>query len=228
MADPTFTDQNTGTTYTSDGGMYYRDSLGTVFTTPQGKSYFGTEPSGSFGQSNYVDSSGTNSGSSYTDSLGNTNFNFNNTPKSSYSPIPYTNSNRTEQSSYTKIATPSCPQNSYYDGVSTCKCNYGYENQGLYCVLKAVSPSCPLYSHRSGDLKTCVCDLGFQMDKNSNICNRIQHESLNSVIPAQKNNTVNFSDSKNRGNLNYDQFAEAIKGAYPEYNHIDNQTLGQV
>lgn len=41
------------------------------------------------------------------------------------------NSN-TYNPSYT--ATPSCPINSYYDGISSCKCNYGYVVSGGSCV----------------------------------------------------------------------------------------------
>lgn len=38
-------------------------------------------------------------------------------------------------SDYTNLfSTPSCPANSYYDGISSCKCSYGYVVKGNQCV----------------------------------------------------------------------------------------------
>lgn len=47
---------------------------------------------------------------------------YNDTSGGSYSP------------SYSYPTTPTCPLNSYYDGISSCKCSYGYSVSGSSCV----------------------------------------------------------------------------------------------
>lgn len=55
---------------------------------------------------------------------------------SGYSPS-YTGSSYTSPSTgsiYTPPSIPTCPLNSYYDGISSCKCSYGYVVNGDACV----------------------------------------------------------------------------------------------
>lgn len=69
-------------------------------------------------------------------------------------------------------STPSCPTNSYYDGISSCKCNYGYVVSGSSCVsadslcydqlgysssYDSLSNSCKCnYGYVIGDYGQCV------------------------------------------------------------------------
>lgn len=64
-------------------------------------------------------------------------------------------------------STPTCPINSYYDGVSSCKCNYGYvigssgrcTSASLVCSQKI-----GLMSQYNSLTKTCECMSGYEFD----------------------------------------------------------------
>lgn len=62
--------------------------------------------------------------------------------------------------------TPTCPINSYYDGVSSCKCNYGYVVSGGSCVSADIQCHQQIgyassYDSLSGN---CKCDSGYALD----------------------------------------------------------------
>lgn len=63
---------------------------------------------------------------------------------------------------YTYPTTPTCPLNSYYDGVASCKCNYGYAVSGSSCVSQDSLCQAELgYSSSYDSLNnTCKCDSG--------------------------------------------------------------------
>lgn len=64
--------------------------------------------------------------------------------------------------SYAYPTTPTCPLNSYYDGVSSCKCNYGYSVSGGSCVSQDSLCWAQLgYSSSYDSLNnTCKCNYG--------------------------------------------------------------------
>ncbi len=66
-------------------------------------------------------------------------------------------------SSYTYPTTPTCPINSYYDGISSCKCNYGYEVSGSSCVSSdSVCWSQTGYSSSYDSVSgNCKCNYGY-------------------------------------------------------------------
>ena len=74
-------------------------------------------------------------------------------PSYNYSPI-YTPS------------TPTCPLHSYYDGISSCKCNYGYVVSGDQCV--SGNTFCRreygLFSSYDSLSKSCECDSGYSLN----------------------------------------------------------------
>ena len=84
---------------------------------------------------------------------------------------------------------PSCPTNSYYDGISSCKCNYGYVVSGGSCV--------------SGD-SVCRADIGFmsRYDGLSNSCKCMVGYSIGStgkceyVSPYKSSYPSLFSDTR--------------------------------
>ncbi len=59
--------------------------------------------------------------------------------------------------------TPSCPVNSYYDGISSCTCNYGYVSNGGSCVSgNSMCYSQTGYNSSYDTIsKTCKCDSGY-------------------------------------------------------------------
>jgi hypothetical protein len=69
-------------------------------------------------------------------------------------------------SSYSYYSTPTCPINSYYDGTSSCKCNYGYVVQGSSCVSGITYCSTKYGYNSSYDSLTnsCKCDNGYSID----------------------------------------------------------------
>jgi len=82
---------------------------------------------------------------------------YNKSSDSSYSSPSY--------SSYTSSypTAPTCPLNSYYDGVSSCKCNYGYSVSGGSCVSQdSLCHNQIGYSSSYDSLNnTCKCDYGY-------------------------------------------------------------------
>lgn len=66
---------------------------------------------------------------------------------------------------YSRPTTPSCPANSYYDGISSCKCSYGYVVSGNSCVYG--SSYCHaehgIFSSYDSLGKSCKCDAGYEM-----------------------------------------------------------------
>lgn len=66
-------------------------------------------------------------------------------------------------SSYSYQSTPTCPANSYYDGISSCKCNFGYLNSGGNCV--SANSLCyqqtGYASSYDSTNNTCKCDTGY-------------------------------------------------------------------
>jgi hypothetical protein len=66
-------------------------------------------------------------------------------------------------SSYSYPSTPTCPLNAYYDGISSCKCNYGYVASGSSCVSGNSMCWDELgYSSSYDSLEnTCKCDYGY-------------------------------------------------------------------
>ena len=63
--------------------------------------------------------------------------------------------------------TPTCPLNSYYDGVSSCKCNYGYTVSGGNCVSQDSLCQSQIGYSSSYDSSnnTCKCDYGYVLNK---------------------------------------------------------------
>lgn len=66
-------------------------------------------------------------------------------------------------SSYSYPTTPTCPLNSYYDGISSCKCNYGYTVSGNSCVSQDSLCHDQIGYNSSYDSlnNTCKCDYGY-------------------------------------------------------------------
>ena len=64
---------------------------------------------------------------------------------------------------YTNPTIPQCPSNSYYDGVSSCKCNYGYVVSGSSCVSADSVCYAQLGYNSSNDLlsNSCKCNYGY-------------------------------------------------------------------
>lgn len=67
---------------------------------------------------------------------------------------------------YSYPTIPTCPLNSYYDGVASCKCNYGYLVKGGSCVsADSVCWDQTGYSSSYDSLSnTCKCNLGYVLD----------------------------------------------------------------
>jgi hypothetical protein len=59
--------------------------------------------------------------------------------------------------------TPSCPTNSYYDGISSCKCNYGYVSSGGSCVSgnSMCWAQTGYSSSYDSTTNSCKCDYGY-------------------------------------------------------------------
>lgn len=60
---------------------------------------------------------------------------------------------------------PSCPLNSYYDGISSCKCNYGYVVSNGSCVSgdSVCRSDIGLMSRYDSLSKTCKCMAGYKI-----------------------------------------------------------------
>lgn len=82
---------------------------------------------------------------------------------------------------YSYTTTPTCPLNSYYDGVSSCKCNYGYSVSGNSCVSQDSLCQDQLgYSSSYDSLNnTCKCTYGYVIGSSGQCTN------ANSVCSAQ-------------------------------------------
>jgi len=72
---------------------------------------------------------------------------------------------------YTPPVTPTCPANSYYDGISSCKCNSGYLVSGSSCVYASTVCAAQIgYSSRYDSLSnTCKCNYGYSIGS-SGLC----------------------------------------------------------
>jgi hypothetical protein len=70
---------------------------------------------------------------------------------------------------YSYLTTPSCPFNSYYDGVSSCQCNYGYVVSGSSCVNASLycSDKIGIMSQYNSASKTCECMSGYEYNGSS-------------------------------------------------------------
>ena len=91
---------------------------------------------------------------------------------------------------YSYPTTPTCPSNSYYDGVSSCKCNYGYLNSGGSCVSTAtICYSQTGYNSSYDSLSnTCKCDYGYVIGS-SGQCTSASSFCTNSLgLMSQYNN----------------------------------------
>ncbi len=82
---------------------------------------------------------------------------YNNSPGSTYSP------------NYSYPTTPTCPINSYYDGISSCKCNSGYVVSGGSCVSGNSACYSQLgYSSSYDSLSNkCKCNYGYSISGGS-------------------------------------------------------------
>lgn len=83
----------------------------------------------------------------------------------------YSSYNNYNSSYQTTPTTPTCPTNSYYDGISSCKCNYGYVVSGASCVSANNICYAQLGYSSSYDSisNTCKCNSGYVIGK-SNQC----------------------------------------------------------
>lgn len=79
----------------------------------------------------------------------------------------------TYSSGYTGISTPTCPSNSYYDGISSCKCNYGYLVSGGSCVsANSLCWQQVGYSSSYDSISnTCKCDSGYVLNSSGQCTN---------------------------------------------------------
>jgi|SRR6185312_4672823 len=130
---------------------YYR-SNGTYVnsyerTSPDGNPYNNYSYPG-----NYNPNTGNITGGSATTYLNNY---YNKSSSSYYSP-----------SYYSSTSIPTCPTNSYYDGISSCKCNYGYVNSGGSCVSgNNICYSQTGYaSSYNPSSNTCKCNAGYVLN----------------------------------------------------------------
>jgi hypothetical protein len=71
--------------------------------------------------------------------------------------------------SYTYPTTPSCPINSYYDGISSCTCDSGYIVSGSSCVNANLycSDKLGVMSEYNSVSKECECMSGYTLNGNS-------------------------------------------------------------
>lgn len=69
-------------------------------------------------------------------------------------------------STITYPTTPTCPSNSYYDGSSSCKCNYGYIVNGSKCVSASLycMDKIGLMSNYNSLTKSCECMSGYEFN----------------------------------------------------------------
>lgn len=83
--------------------------------------------------------------------------------KNYYNNSSYSLPSYSSYSSYSLPSTPTCPLNSYYDGISSCKCNYGYVSSGGSCVSgNSVCYAQTGYGSSYDTIsKTCKCDYGY-------------------------------------------------------------------
>ncbi len=93
----------------------------------------------------------------------------------------YSNSASSYTSNYP--TTPTCPINSYYDGVSSCKCNYGYSVSGGSCV--STNTLCHNQvgynsSYNSSD-NTCQCDSGYILNASGKCTLAVSQPSQTSI-----------------------------------------------
>ena len=71
-----------------------------------------------------------------------------------------------DSSDYSYPSTPTCPLNSYYDGSSSCKCNYGYVVDGGSCVsADSICHDQLGYSSSYDSLtESCKCSYGYMIN----------------------------------------------------------------
>ncbi len=103
----------------------------------------------------------------YNDSYGTRGANWD-TPTYVTDPNYYAGKNIYESNNYAANQIPNCPLNSYYDGISSCKCNYGYFLSGSKCVsgntiCKDQMGIMSSYDSLSGE---CRCDHGYVIGNN--------------------------------------------------------------
>ncbi len=81
----------------------------------------------------------------------------------------YESGNNNYGSYYQYPTTPTCPTNSYYDGVSSCKCNYGYIVNGGSCVNanNYCSGQLGIMSQYNSLLSRCECMSGYEYNGSS-------------------------------------------------------------
>ena len=65
---------------------------------------------------------------------------------------------------------PTCPLNSYYDGISSCTCNYGYIYSGNSCISYNQSCQKQYGLNSYGDKDYCYCSVGYQMNSSKTSC----------------------------------------------------------
>jgi hypothetical protein len=104
----------------------------------------------------------------------------------------YNNSSNYYPSSYdySPASTPSCPINSYYDGVSSCQCNYGYIVSGSSCVNADLycSSEIGLMSEYNSSSKRCECMSGYEFDGSTCV-----YKSSSYTYPSSYPDTSSYS-----------------------------------
>jgi hypothetical protein len=83
------------------------------------------------------------------------------------------------ESKYTYPTTPTCPVNSYYDGISSCKCNYGYVVSGTSCVYgnSLCYSEMGIMSSYDSLSKSCKCDYGYVIGPSGTCVNKNTYSS---------------------------------------------------
>ncbi len=71
---------------------------------------------------------------------------------------------------YTAPTTLSCPLNSYYDGISSCKCDSGYMASGGSCITYNQSCQNQYGYNTYGDSNSCYCSAGYQWNTSRTSC----------------------------------------------------------
>ncbi len=118
----------------------------------------------------------------------------------------YNNSSYTGYSSgydsyYSYPTTPTCPSNSYYDGISSCKCNYGYIVSGSSCVNANLycSNKIGLMSQYNSISKTCECMSGYEFNGSSCVYKTIDYSNTSgystnqNICPLNSHHSVSDS-----------------------------------
>lgn len=95
-------------------------------------------------------------------------------------------------SGYTYPTTPTCPINSYYDGVSSCTCNYGYVSNGGSCISQdSMCQNQVGYNSTYNSLdNTCQCNYGYVLNSSGQCTNANLVCSSQIGIMSQYNNST--------------------------------------